>query len=314
MKRSRRTAFVLSVAAVAAASVSFSIAPAAATAPAPANGRIAYDGAGIAAVNPDGRDALIVTGGNDHFPAWSPDGTKIAFSRGPTGSRDIYAINADGTALTQLTTNPADDFQPAWSPDGSIAFVSDRTGDDEIWTMSASDGSAQANLSSAASSNELSPTYSPDGASIAFTTNRDGDKEIYTMHAAGGGGVTNLTDEPNHDDVHPNWSPDGTQIVYEQDEAAVGEIFVMSAVDGSAQTDLTNSGTDDANPTWAPDGSQIAFVVDGGLHVMDPDGTGLADLGILGSAPDWQPLIFTVSGTSGDDPLSGTAGNDVICG
>ena len=70
-----------------------------------------FDAAGIVSVNPDGRDIAAITGGNDYYQAWSPD----------------------GTGLTQLTSDPADDFQPSWSPDGStIAFVSDRgLGDDE---------------------------------------------------------------------------------------------------------------------------------------------------------------------------------------
>ncbi|MEA2551228.1 MAG: WD40-like Beta Propeller Repeat, partial [Actinomycetota bacterium] len=64
--------------------------PASATAPAPANGRIVFDAVGLASVNPDGRDTTAITAGNDQFAAWSPDGTKLAFSRGTQGSRDIY--------------------------------------------------------------------------------------------------------------------------------------------------------------------------------------------------------------------------------
>ena len=58
-------------------------------------------------------------------PAWSPDGTKIAFTTDRDGNFEIYVMNADGTGQTRLTNNAAADDEPAWSPDGSkIAFTS----------------------------------------------------------------------------------------------------------------------------------------------------------------------------------------------
>jgi len=74
----------------------------------------------------------------DVFPAWSPDGRRIAFQSDRDGEFEIYVINADGSNLTRLTGNPAKDVFPAWSPDGShIAFVSDRDGNAEIYVMNA---------------------------------------------------------------------------------------------------------------------------------------------------------------------------------
>ena len=68
--------------------------------------------------------------------AWSPDGAKLAFYAFRNGTADIYVLNTDGTELTALTNNPANDRWPVWSPDGTrIAFSSDRDGDDEIYLM-----------------------------------------------------------------------------------------------------------------------------------------------------------------------------------
>jgi hypothetical protein len=92
-----------------------------------------------------GQTRLTNNAASDLYPAWSPDGTKIAFSRG----FEIYVMNADGTGPTRLTHNTAHDDLPAWSPDGTkIAFGSDRDGINlnyEIYVMNA-DGTGPTRL------------------------------------------------------------------------------------------------------------------------------------------------------------------------
>ena len=83
----------------------------------------------------------LTTSGGDWDPAWSPDGTKIAFAS--DGARalnhgDIFVVNSDGSGRTNLTNDPASDDLPAWSPDGTkIAFVSTRGGAHSIFVMNA---------------------------------------------------------------------------------------------------------------------------------------------------------------------------------
>ena len=88
---------------------------------------------------------VIDTTGNFH-PAWSPDGTKIAFASTRDSSSEIFVMDPNGANVTRLTSNPAQDAQPAWSPDGSkIAFVTDRDGNGEIYVMNL-DGTGQVNI------------------------------------------------------------------------------------------------------------------------------------------------------------------------
>jgi WD40 repeat protein len=96
----------------------------------------------IYVMNADGTGATRLTNsvGYDQDPAWSPDGTQIAFAstRDDGTFHEIYVMNADGSAVRRLTDSPASDGKPAWSPDGSkIAFASNRDGDGEIYVMNA---------------------------------------------------------------------------------------------------------------------------------------------------------------------------------
>ena len=156
----------------------------------PDGSKIAFFGAGgLYTVNVDGSGSILLTSslgvGSPNFPAWSPDGSKIAFSCGvESGNSDICVVNADGTGLTRLTTDPADDHRPSWKPDGSqIAFATTRYGLDgngnpTIAVMNA-DGSGVTRIG-----NGDAPAWSPDGGRIAFLYQNCvdiGDCELWLM-------------------------------------------------------------------------------------------------------------------------------------
>src|SRR6266496_112101 len=100
-------------------------------------------------LNPDGSNLVKLTDGfYDYFPAWSPDGSKIAFWR----AYDVYVMNADGSNLTRVTTDrPASGDIIAWAPDGTkILFCHDSQVQQfigyQIYAISV-DGTSRQNLS-----------------------------------------------------------------------------------------------------------------------------------------------------------------------
>ena len=223
----------------------------------------------------------------DSYPAWSPDGTKIAFTsnRRNGSTHEIYAMNADGRGMERLTTNhqpvPAYDKSPSWSPDGrKIAFASNRGGNSEIYVMD-TNGKNIVQLTRTID-REATPSWSPDGSKIAYVSrNINADSDIYVMNADGANPV-NLTRNPLAGNRDPSWSPDGRRIAFESRGVGNHDIFVMDA-DGGNVVRLTHHVAWDAHPAWSPNGRHIAFTslrnLEGEeLFLMDPDGTNIIQL------------------------------------
>ena len=234
-----------------------------------ANGQIAFtserDGnQEIYVMNADGSGQTRLTNDpdTDSNPAWSPDGTKIAFQTTrhitypcQACNAELYVINADGTNETRLTEDPGTDRWPAWSTDGTrIAFISVRGEADpacslchlDLYVMNG-DGTGLRNLTGGFDAVEGRTStgfaWSPDGTKLAFETTANGDlsSEIYTVNVDGTG-LTNLTNDPA-DDIHPVWSPDGGTIAFDSTRNNNLDIYAMSSAGGPA-TRLTEGSVD----------------------------------------------------------------------
>ncbi len=273
-------------------------------------------------LDPDGGEPVNLTShpASDEAPAWSPDGSRIAFESNRDGDSDVYVVNADGTDLRPLTANTVDDHTPSFSPDGTqLVFSSLRSGNLDIWTMNA-DGTTPRQLTLAPGEDSL-PAWSPDGSTIAFTSNRDGNYEIYVMNADGTG-QTNLTRDPG-DDMWPSWSPGGAIVLFERYAGGDYEVHAMAA-DGSRELNLTQSlATLDRQPVLSPDGALLAYATDApgpaGRELLLTDKFEIHLLALFGAlydalvpvvGPDWANLALLAlaavsSGQLGFRPAGG---------
>jgi Tol biopolymer transport system component len=96
---------------------------------------------------------------SESSPQWSPDGTRIAFTKRGRHGLQIYVMNANGTGVRRLTNGPGRNHWPVWSPDGAqIAFISNRDGNPELYVMSAT-GRAETRLTRTSGASESQPSW-----------------------------------------------------------------------------------------------------------------------------------------------------------
>jgi len=235
-------------------------------------------------------------------------------------------MNADGSGVTQVTTDPLDELLPLFSPDGTqivfgrcssicdiVVINADGSGERTIlndgfpgaWSpdgnrivLGRNDGLYVINADGSGLVRVLDPDFvtdwSPDGRQLMIVSRRDGDLELYPTNLDGSG-VTQLTHNTCDDNAGTGWSPDGTRIAFNNNCDGDNEIFVMNA-DGSGVTQLTQNEFDDGGAVWSPDGTQLAFessrAGDTQIFVMNADGSNVTQLtsgpsGVTNFAPHW---------------------------
>lgn len=290
-----------------------------------ANGRrIAFtrEGAGEQAIYwvaaDGGTPQRLVNGAHD--PAYSPDGTRLAYSAYRSGddSAEIYVRTLSSGTEQQITWNTRVDTDPEWSPDGTMVAVSrfDQSGDgmtdEEVWLVEEHGYNEDRLVGPEA----MWPGWSPDGTRVAYAAWNGSDWDLYVVPPVPGSSPTRLTSGAAHD-TEPSWQPSPAVsgegvIAFTSTRDGNPEIYVMNA-DGTAQTRVTDHVAMDAYPAISPDGSRIAFTSwrdgDAEIYVVNLDGTGLTKITsntAYDAEPTWSPdgaALMYVSDRSGSSRL-----------
>jgi Tol biopolymer transport system component len=218
-------------------------------------------------------------------PAFSSDGTKIAFASRRDRRSHIYVMRADGSGTMQLTTGKHEDSSPTWSPDGKhIAFERDRM----LFVVEPS-GAGLRRIGTTIGGEDRDPSWSPDGRFIAYVRREQGfsTHEIWRIHPDGTEPrqVTRL----NASSYTPSWSPDSRRVAFSSN-ANDGryQLYTITAA-GKDLRRLTYLPADYFDPSWSSDGTELVFERDGVVYVRRHGTEDAVTEGPNDGTPVWRP-------------------------
>jgi len=196
-------------------------------------------------------------------PAWSPDGSRIAFQSNRDGAYHIYAMDPDGANVRQMSSGDNDDRHPAWSPDGKyIAVDSGSTQKREVWVIEVGNLSRTqvTNLGAIASF----PSWSPDGRMLSFYVYQAGAMDLWTVRPDGAA-PTRLTRSLASEESNQctfachaaSWSPDSRRIAIADGDGA--RVVLLSATGGAASAPVSPADERSHFPIFLSDG-QLVYV------------------------------------------------------
>jgi TolB protein len=188
-------------------------------------------------------------------PAWSPDGSKLAYVSFETGKPVVYVHELATSKRVPVANFKGNNSAPAWSPDGkTLAVVLTRDGLSQIYLINAADGSNLRRLTRSPLI-DTEPVFSPDGSSVFFTSDRSGSPQVYQIPVTGGE-PQRITFNGNYY-ISPQISPDGKSLLVVTKRDGQYRIAVIDLATGGET--LLTQGSDDQSPSFAPNGKQVLY-------------------------------------------------------
>lgn len=189
------------------------------------------------------------------------------YSLSPKGERAVFAARGEifstpiekGSTRNLTKSSDAHDKAPSWSPDGKqIAFISDKSGEEEIWLVNQDGNSAPVQLTTGGQAMRYAPNWSPDGKSIAFS---DKDGKIYIVNVADKS-VKQIVDAPRGQVFDYEWSPKGNYIAFSMGGTnGFSSVYVFD-IAANKLNKVTNELYDSSSPTFDPNGNYLYFLSD----------------------------------------------------
>jgi len=187
-------------------------------------------------------------------PAWSPDGSHLAYVSFETGHAVVYVQSLYTNQRMVLANYRGSNSAPAWSPDGKrLAVVLTRDGSSQIYLVSPN-GSGLRRITFSGSI-DTEPNFSPDGQYLLFTSDRGGSPQIYRMPVEGGQAERLTFGDGNN--FSPRYSPDGKSFVFTH--ITGGKFFITTQDFQTGQMGIITEGGWEKKPSFAPNGKLILF-------------------------------------------------------
>ena len=198
--------------------------------------------------------------GGDFEPAWSPDGSRIAFTSFRDGSMQIYSLDLADQNVTRLTNlgSGIEARQASWSPSSTeIVFTVRRVGIYQVWVMSASGADARQLFRSGQEYWDYFPTWSKDGSAVIFSQQRAGTptNTSWQMNASydpAGAAVASRLNLGRLPVTHAVVSPDGFWMAFQGEEVSGNTDIFFLTVTGAERSRLTSDAGRDFDPAWRP--------------------------------------------------------------